>query len=36
MSLNPNDDKSAMWINETPLSADEVVKLIRQQGPYPD
>ena len=35
MSLNPNDDKSAMWINETPLSADEVVKLIRQQGAIP-
>ena len=35
MSMNQSDDKSAMWINESPLSSNEIIKLIRQQGAIP-
>ena len=35
MSLNQNYDKSAMWIDEAPISSNEIVKIIRRQGRLP-
>ena len=35
MSLSTDTENAAMWINDVPLSSNETIKLIRQQGSLP-